>query len=148
MNAGYVELIAGTGMITTCDLWGTIDENLHAHSEELGNGLKGLVQALTPIRTGALVMDITVESYPDPGGGDLVYVYEEDIAQEAFWNRIYVLYQEGGMLGLPTYTNDPHQMFLDTAKGDGLALTEVWALTYVTEAEAMCLGGAGVPFVP
>lgn len=148
--AAYVEIIAGTGMLTKCDLWGTIDEQLHEHSPELGAELQAYVRNLTPIRTGALVMDIAVEAYPDPGGAgsDLVYVYAEDIAQEAFWNRVYVAYQEGGPLGLHTYTNDPHQMFYDTATGDGLALTEVWALTYITLAETMCLGGAGVPFVP
>lgn len=146
--AGYVEILAGTGFLAGCDIWGTIDETLHEHSPELGQDLKLLVQGLTPILSGSLLMDISYEAYPDPGNSDLVLVYAEDIAQEAYWNRIYVQYQEGGPLGVHTYTNDPHQMFYDTATGDGLALTETWALTYVTEAEALCMGGAGVPFVP
>jgi hypothetical protein len=74
-----------------------------------------------------------------------VLVYAENIAQEAFWNRVYVQYQEGGLLGTSTYTNDPHEMFFRTAVGDGLALTEAWAEMCVAEAIGFSVAGTGVP---
>lgn len=131
------------------DLWATIDEQLHEHSPELGTLLVPLVQAKTPVLTGALQSDMTYEAYPDPeppGGGDedLVYVYAAGDAQMATWQRIYVQYQEGGPLGLPTYTNPPRQMFYKTADSDGLTETAEWAYTYVEYAELLCVSGAGV----
>ena len=140
---GYVSVIAGTGGIIGQDIWATIDERLHEHTTELGLGLQEMVRELTPILTGALIMDISYEAYA--GGDDLVWVYAEDIAQEAFWNRIYVQYQEGGPLGEPTYTNDPHEMFLETAQGAGADYAQTWAELYVAEALGLCAIGAGLP---
>lgn len=146
MNEAFLSLIPGTGMILKQDVWGTIDEQLHENTPELGDGLRDLVRNLTPIRTGALVMDISYEAYTQPGDSDLLWVYAEDVAQEAYWNRIYVQYQEGGPLGVHTYTNDPHEMFFQTAQGDGLVLTTGWALLHIQEALVMVEAGAGVPF--
>lgn len=146
MVESFVEIIAGTGGILDVDIWGTIDERLHEHTPELGLGLQDMVRELTPIRTGALIMDISFEAYTDPGGDDLVWVYAEDTAQEAFWNRIYVQYQEGGPLGEATYTNDPREMFFETATGAGMEYAQGWALLYINEALMMVGGGAGVPW--
>lgn len=146
MEAGYVDIIAGTGFLIKQDIWGTIDEQLHENSPELGAGLQDFVRDLTPIRTGALIMDISVESYPQPGGDDLVWVYAEDIAQEAYWNRVYVQYQEGGLLGLATYTNDPHEMFYGVATGEGLEYAQWWAEKTIGWANELLLSGAGVPW--
>jgi hypothetical protein len=145
--ASYINLVAGTGGIINTDVWATIDEQLHAHSDELGQTLQTLVQNLTPIRTGALVMDISYEAYLDPGGvgADIAYVYAEEVEQQAYWNRVYVQYQEGGILGEPTYTNDPHEMFYGVATGDGLDQTQMWAETWVQYAIDLCLAGAGIP---
>src|SRR5260221_478476 len=146
--AAYIQIIPGTGMIIGQDIGATIDEQLHEHSPELGLVLKDLVQNLTPILTGALISDITYEAYPDPGGfgqSDLVLIFSETLAQEAFWKRVYVAYQEGGLLGLPTYTNNPHEMFWETASGAGLDFVKLWATMYVQVAIDMCVIGVGVP---
>lgn len=143
--AGAVNIVAGTGGIVGQDIWATIDERLHEHTPELGAGLQDMVRELTPIRTGALIMDISYEAYPDPGNDDLVWVYAEDIAQQAYWNRVYVQYQEGGVLGEETYTNDPHEMFFETASGAGLDYTTVWAMVYIYEGIFLCMAGAGLP---
>jgi hypothetical protein len=124
--SGYVEIIAGTGSIIKSDMWGTINKNLHERAPELGKAIQDYVDELTPIRTGALIMDITFVTYPEDNK-DIVLVYAENIAQQAFWNRIYVQYQEGGPLGEHTYTNDPHEMFFETARGAGLDFTNTWA---------------------
>jgi hypothetical protein len=139
----YIGIIAGTGGIMKVDIWATIDEQLHEHTVELGLGLQDMVRELTPILTGALIMDIAYEAYTD--GPDLAYIYAEDIAQEAFWNRVYAQYQEGGPLGEHTYTNDPHEMFYETAVGAGNDYAQAWAALYVNEALALCVAGAGVP---
>jgi hypothetical protein len=151
VEVGYVEIIPGTGYIMGMDIWATIDEQLHAHSPELGQTLVPLVQDITPVRTGALQSSVTYEAYPDPQGygagqSDLVFVYAEDAEQLAAWKRVYVQYQEGPPLGLRTYTNPPRQMFLQTAQGMGYTETADWAVHYVQTALDMCAGGAGVPW--
>jgi hypothetical protein len=143
--AGYVSIIAGTGGIIGQDIDATIKQQMHMDADNLGKGLVALVDILTPVLTGALLMDMSYDIGAIWGPDDIVFAYAESVAQEAYWNRVYVAYQEGGQLGLPTYTNDPHQMFLDTAEGPGLALTETWAMTNVLIALARCRIGAGVP---
>lgn len=146
---GSIDIIAGTGQIIGTDVWATVDEQLHDHSPELGEGLRDLVRAKTPVDSGSLLSDITYEAYPDPGGAgmesDLVWVYAETIQQEAYWNRVYVQYQEGGVLGQSTYTNAPHEMFFSTASTDGLEMAAEWATTWVDYADLLCVSGAGVP---
>lgn len=144
-GTAYIDIIAGTAGIIGMDVNATIDEVLHDHSDELGQTLADLVKAKTPVDTGALESDITFENYPDPGGDDLVYIYSETGEQIQAWDRVYVEYQEGGPLGMATYTNDPRLMFLDTAQGDGVVATEAWAQLYIQEALDMCVGGAGIP---
>jgi hypothetical protein len=150
METGSVEIIAGTGGILNTDIWATIDEQLHENTPDLGQNLTELVQEKTPVRTSALQMDMTYEAYPDPQGagggeGDLVWIYAEDANQLAVWSRVYVQYQEGDPLGVPTYTNPPREMFYLTATTDGLPVVETWAQYWIQEALDMCAGGAGVP---
>jgi hypothetical protein len=128
-----------------------MDEQLHAHSPELGEILRDLVREKTPVLTGALLLDMSYEAYPDPAGfdageSDLVWIYSEDLAQEAFWQRVYVQYQEGQPLGLHTFTNDAREMFYSTAITDGLAATEIWALKVVFMANELIVSGAGLPW--
>lgn len=144
MNIGYVQFIAGTGGIVGQDVWATIDRELHIHSPELAKEMQLLVQNLTPIRTGALLMDIAYDAYLTEGFPEIAWVYAETIAQQAFWNRVYVQYQEGGPLGEHTYTNDPHEMFFDTANGDGLDLVYAWAGPIIQDALYQCSIGTGV----
>jgi hypothetical protein len=139
----------------SADIWANIDIALHAHSPELGLALQAMVRDITPILTGALLEDITSEPNTAPSGltggeSDLVWVYAADVAQQAFWHRYYAPYQEGGVLGLPTYTNPPREMFYITATTDGLDATVMWAMDYIGEALRLSTlgGGAGfsVPF--
>lgn len=150
-NVATIEFIPGTGMIVTEDIWANIDVSLHGHSPELGTTLQTFVRALTPIRTGALLQDIA--SFPNTvamgvGGGEstLVLVTAEDVAQEAYWHRYYAPYQEGGELGLPTYTNAPHEMFFLTATTDGLDEVMFWAMDYIDEALRLSAVGGGVAY--
>lgn len=153
MEIGNVTLIAGTGGITKTDVWGTINERMHENSPELGKTLVILVQDKTHVLTGALFSDMTYEAYTNPdegidvGQSDLVWVYAEGTAQQAFWNRIYVQYQEGGALGQPTYTNPPVEMFYMTAITDGLEDVQIWGLKQIFEANELSAAGAGVPWV-
>jgi len=152
MNVATIGIIPGTGFIINSDIFKTIDETLHQHSPELGMALKDMVQAITPIQTGALISDITDEEYTSPGGyvlgeSDVVWVYANDVAQQAYWNRYYAPYQEGGVLGLATYTNAPREMFFTTATTDGLDFVGAWAEIWVGEALSISAGGGGVPFI-
>jgi hypothetical protein len=150
MILGSISILDPLNYIGT-DKWATIDEQLHEHTPELGDLLVPLVQAKTPELTGALASDMTYDAYTNPespgtGDEDLVYVYASGAQQIAAWDRIYVQYQEGGALGMPTYTNAPHEMFAITAETDGLAVTVDWATTYIEYANLLCLSGAGIPY--
>lgn len=146
VDAGYVELIAGTGGITECDLWGTIEEQLHDNSKDIAEILQALVRAKTPIMTGALLTDINYDYYTQTDTEDIAYVYAEQVEQQAYWNRVYVQYQEGGLLGEQTYTNDPREMFFLTAITDGPLWIGLWASAIIAHAETMCDAGVGVPW--
>lgn len=143
--AFYIEIIAGTGGIIHQNVWATIDEVMHKNANLMADELVYLVKLKTPIRTGSLWTDIQSDSYPDPGGEDLAYIYSATSEQIAAWQRVYVDYQEGGILGLPTYTNDPHEMFQITSDTDGPPMVEAWALASIQEALDLCIAGAGVP---
>lgn len=147
--AGYLEIIAGTGGIMNCDIWATVDEQLHEYTPELGKILTYLVMQKTPVLTGALQGDMTYEAYTSPGGygmgSDLVYIYATGDFQQAVWNRIYVWYQEGEPLGAFTITNAPRMFFVNTALGDGRQAAMAWAQLAVSIALGLCAAGAGVP---
>lgn len=146
MITGSIDLIAGTSFIIGQDIWATVDEQLHDGTDIIGPEMRDLVKQLTPVLSGSLQMDISYEAYPDVGNEDLVYIYAEDTAQEAYWNRIYVQYQEGGQLGEETYTNPPREMFMKVAEGDGIDVVASWALDMVERAILLCESGAGIPF--
>lgn len=149
MIAGGVDIIAGTGGIIHQNIDATIKRELHDHSPELGQTLVDLVVEKTPIRTGALQSSIWAETGGGPGGygmaDDLVYIFAQDLPQLMQWKRVYVQYQEGDPLGLPTYTNAPREMFWLTATTDGLDMVKVWALYYASVALGLCALGVGVP---
>lgn len=145
MATAYMIMIPGTGIITKMDMWATIDEQLHEHSPEIGQIVADLVKARTPVRTGALEMDITFDAYMDTGDDDIAWITAPGEEQLAEWNRIYVAYQEGPPMGLDTYTNAPRLMFMTTSETDGPPAVEAWGVIHVQEALDMCVAGAGVP---
>ena len=140
-----VTVLAGTGFIMGQNIWRTIDDQLHAHSDEIAEIIRFMVEDKTPVLTGALKSDIIADSYPDTGDNDLAWITSANAEQVIVWNRIYVEYQEGGALGLPTYTNDPRLMFMDTAENDGPVACEVWAEKTIQYALDMCVMGVGLP---
>jgi hypothetical protein len=98
----------------------------HLESPELAALERQAVEDRTPVDTGALREDIAATPYVSTGTDTLVKLYTADSFQEAEWHRIYVAYQEGGLLGLPTYTNEPHEMFAKVATEDTGIIT-TWA---------------------
>jgi len=146
VEVGSVEIIAGTGLIIHQDLWGTINHELHEFTPELGDIMKELIIQRTPFLTGALQADMDFIPEQSTSTNELLWVFAQNIEQLLAWRRIYVAYQEGDPLGLPTFTNDPREMFFLTAQGDGLVATETWALYHVNIALGMCVMGVGVPF--
>ncbi len=150
--AGLVEIVAGTGGIIGQNIDKTIAVTLYAHSPELGDTFLHLLRPITPFLTGALVSDLTYDAALTPAGltgssgkDEILSVFALGFDQLAEWGREYVQYVEGPPLGLPTYTNQPRHIFIDTAEGEGLLATEVWALLYVQEALDLCAIGGGIP---
>ena len=98
-------------------------------SPELAATLQSTVEDRTPVRTGALKEDVLSRSYTGAVSGTrsvkLVDVYSGEEWQLGEWKRVYVAYQEGGILGLPTYTNAPHEMYARIATDD-TALIQAW----------------------
>lgn len=88
----------------------TFEHWLHEGADELGKLEQFNVMSRTPVLTGALQSDV---SYKVGNGNDslIVEVYSDTTEQLAEWDRVYMLYQEGGALGLSTYTNGPHEMY-------------------------------------
>lgn len=103
---------------------------LRAASPELAKLLQGRVEDRTPVRTGALKEDIGSKAYTSEVSGSrrvkLVDVFCGEEWQLGEWKRVYAAYQEGGVLGLPTYTNGPHEMFARISTDD-TALIQAWA---------------------
>jgi hypothetical protein len=109
--------------LLTDNLAGEMEDKLRLHAGELADLEAFNIAARTPIRTGALVSDITEQS--NLSDTILAYVYFDSTNQLDEYNRVYVQYQEGGVLGLPTYTNPPRLM-VASAVTDDIADIEDW----------------------
>lgn len=130
-----VSIIAGTGGILFNDLHPVLIRHLREEAPALGQQLKDVVAAKTPVDTGTLQSAIDYLTWPNVNSDeDLVWVFAEDLLQVAMWHRIYVQYQEGGLLGEATYTNAPHEMFLSTAENEGPVLAGIWGLNAIENA--------------
>lgn len=133
-------VVEAPGHFLNQDWSDTVLETLHEHADELGLLEQESVQSRTPQLTGALKSSEKYEIFPDPHDPNLVFLYADDVEQLAEWNRVYVAYQEGGALGLPTYTNPPHEMFAQVGTTDLLQI-ETWALrTLATAFETLAEG--------
>jgi hypothetical protein len=93
------------------DLKKTLWRALHRHGFDLATMEQSAIRARTPVDTGALFNSETFTVNPNPQADELVFLYADQQEQLDTWNRIYDLYQEGGALGKPTYTNNPQEMF-------------------------------------
>lgn len=110
-------------------------ESMAATAQQLAEKLKGLVKEKTRVDTGALSEDIEAGANESlgPNFGLIAEVFTGTENQLEWWNRIYVAYQEGGVLGKSTYTNPPRLMFYDTMEGDGLLATLSWGVANVIQ---------------
>ena len=130
-----VTIIAGTGGILLKDLRPLLLNHFRTEAPALGVQLQELVRNLTPVLTGALETSIDFLTWPNVNDDmDILWLYAEDLLQQQMWHRIYVQYQEGGLLGAPTYTNAPHEMFLTVADVDGPPVVAAWGLNAVQNA--------------
>lgn len=141
MAATFLDIIPGTGQIVGQDLYGTIKQQLHTHAPELKENEVTLIMSRTPVLTGALQSDVEGKTYSS--GNDLVFLYSNEENQIIEWNRVYALYQEGGDLGLSTYTNAPHEMFGQVLTTD-MPLIQEWGNQAAQEAVDLCASGGGL----
>lgn len=121
----------------------TIFEELFRATDELGQLEQYNVSARTPVDTGALLADVQYTAYHE--GKTLVDVYADDEEQLAEWGRVYALYQEGGALGLSTYTNAPHEMFAKVLTDDIPAI-EKWGNDALQKGVDRLGNGSGVRY--
>lgn len=97
------------------DFAGTLIQGIYKGAETLRDKALGKIIDKTQYAKGGLQADETGTFNSDPSNTELVHIYTETANQLANWNRVYVAYQEGGELGLATYTNEAHMMFQSTA---------------------------------
>lgn len=120
----------------------TILEVLHANADELGQLEQQSIRDRTNRETGALKLAEKYDLFTDPHDPNLVFLYADEAEQLAEWNRVYVQYQEGGTLGLPTYTNPPHEMFAQVLTTDQLQI-ELWCAETLAKAFEIIADGLG-----
>lgn len=115
-------------------------ENFHNEAFELFKAEKMLIQGRTMVKKGGLVSDIMTEVNPNPNDSLLGKIYSGTENQIAAWNRVYVEYQEGGALGLETYTNPPRLMYTKVTTSD-MPIIQAWADQTVEKIIAILTGG-------
>lgn len=120
----------------------TVREELHAGSDELGQLLLFKVSARTPVDTAALLSDEYYKAYPNRDSDNLAFIGVGDENQMDEWGRFYALYQEGGALGLATYTNAPHEMFARILTDD-IPDVEAWGNKWLISAMGRIATGTG-----
>ena len=124
-----VELTAPKGFMEA-DWEKVLVGRLHDGSDELGQLILYKVSSRTPVDTGALLADEYYVAHPNPDDKVLAEVLEGTEEQLAEWGRVYDVYQEGGALGLATYTNAPHEMF-GRVLTDDIPDIETWGVKWL-----------------
>lgn len=112
------------------DWWAAAAGKLHEGSDELGQLEQFNVSGRTPVDTGALLADIQYIAFPNVSEPRLATIFADTTEQLAEWGRVYDLYQEGGLLGLSTYTNAPHEMF-GKMFTDDISAIEEWGTKWL-----------------
>lgn len=140
--AQYVSLTAPAGFFdrSWADLFA---ESLYLGADELGQLEQYNVMARTPVLTGALQSDVSYKVGPK-SDNVIVEVYSDTTNQLDEWGRVYMLYQEGGALGLETYTNDPHEMYARILTDD-LDQIVAWGEGRLNLAAVAVATGKGIP---
>ena len=115
---------------------------LHEHIDELGEMEVESIRSRTEEITGALKeAEEYLPSY-DPEDPNLLILDAAPGPQLDEWKRIYVAYQEGGALGLPTFTNPPRLMFAQVETVD-IPQIEAWAAMAIQDSLDVLAAGEG-----
>lgn len=122
----------------------TVVEELHNGGPELAQLEVFNITARSPEDTAALKHDITGKGDFSPTSDIIATVTEGTANQLAEWGRVYAQYQEGGALGLSTYTNAPHEMYARAFTEDIGAIT-AWGNKWLQKAADRLAAGNGVP---
>ena len=136
------------------DTWKTVQEELYAASDELGQIEQANVSSRTQVLTGALISGISYEPMKSPTDKVLAFLYADEEPQLDEYGRVYDLYQEGGSngfgsagmgLGLGTNTGSGnHEMFGRMFTDDISAITQ-WGEDTLNNATNRLASGKGVP---
>jgi hypothetical protein len=138
LGTAYIDPPIPAGLMTTA-LAAEMEDALRAAADQLTELEVFNISARTPVRTGALLADVTGET--NVTSDILSYVYFDTANQLDEYNRVYVQYQEGGILGASTYTNPPRLM-VASAVTDDIPDIEQWGNQALTDWAAVLLGGA------
>lgn len=141
IGLGWID--AGTVAFIGQNFGATIRKEVHDDSQELLNLLYYRIEARTPKSSGALAASLDGENFTDPSTDDLVSFLYLDQPQIDQYGRVYAMYQEGGPLGLATYTNAPHEM-LYKVQTDDAPLVNAWIKGSVEAAIAKILAAQGI----
>ena len=124
--------------LMTDQLAAEMEDALRADADTLTELEVFNITARTPVLTGALASDLTGDT--NPSSDVLSYVYFDDTNQLDEYDRVYVQYQEGGVLGLSTYTNPPREMVASSVIDDIPAI-EAWGNQVLSIWAAGIVGG-------
>jgi hypothetical protein len=133
---------SGMGIFGVVEPDHLLREAYHANAPELTDILVGRVRERTPVLTGALQSSISGIAETNVDEDVLFYLFADDAPQLEAWGRVYAMYQEGGTLGLPTYTNPPHMMFARVATDD-IDIIQEWADRTAEKFANAWVGGFG-----
>lgn len=144
VSSGGFTLIASTPwLVGQQDADATIRKELHDGAQELTDMEIDQIRSRAPVDRGGLYASIWGITYLDPDDRNLSYIYPTDSEQLSAWNRVYAQYVEGGVLGSPTWTNPPREIFIQVTTTD-LPLIEAWAFKFGDQALARLAAGTGV----
>lgn len=105
----------------------TLVEELHKGTPDLREHEMQLIIGRTPILTGSLALDTSGDAYDS--GDVLVELYPASEEQLAEYNRVYVQYVEGGILGAQSDKIDHPSLMYIKVTTDDVPDIEAWGYT-------------------
>ncbi len=145
-SATFTLIVGSPWLVGQQDADTTIREELHNGAQELTDTEIDQIKGRTPIMRGGLVQSIFGDATTDTSSDDLSFLYPDDAGQLAAWNRVYVAYVEGGVLGRPTWTNPPREIFMQVTTTD-IPTIIAWAYKYADLALQRLAKGTGVTII-
>lgn len=139
--ASSVTLLAPYGFFEQ-DWRRTFEDSLFDGADELGQLEQYNVMQRTPVLTGALQSDVSYKVGPK-SDRVIVQVYSDTQNQLDEWNRVYDIYQEGGVLGAGSNNGSGnHQMFAQIMTTD-IAEIQMWGAKWLEIGAAKLASGKG-----